>query len=121
MRRLLFVVLVTLEFLAVGPLAVAGASAPELASHPKVVNRTATARRQPSTPRWLAAAESACEQCAEKCSSKAQDCKDGSVKSCYLAAVCLCQCNLDAGGCGSSKEQLQQCVDDNQKLADELN
>ncbi|MBI4459655.1 MAG: hypothetical protein HY648_06320 [Acidobacteria bacterium] len=62
----------------------------------------------------------ACSQCANRCEGETQDCKNGSIKSCYLAAACLCQCNLDAGGCGSSKEALQQCVDGNQKAARDL-
>jgi hypothetical protein len=67
-----------------------------------------------------AAGQTACSQCENKCAGVTQQCKNGSIKSCYLAAVCLCQCNLDAGGCGSSTDALKQCVRDNQKSADAL-
>lgn len=58
-----------------------------------------------------------CAECPNQCQSHVNACKDGSVKECYLAAACLCQCNLDAGGCGSDKEALRQCVEDNNKNA----
>lgn len=65
-------------------------------------------------------AASECKDCTARCSGKIDECKQGGQKACYLAAACLCQCNLDEGGCGSSKEALQKCVDDNQKAAREL-
>jgi hypothetical protein len=83
--------------------------------------RAAVSRVASAAPEWLAVDAGACDDCADTCAARTQACKDGSIKSCYLAAVCLCQCNLDAGGCGSSKEQLRECIDENQKLADELN
>jgi hypothetical protein len=61
-----------------------------------------------------------CAQCSDKCSNYMEDCKKGGQASCYRAAACLCQCNLDAGGCGSSTDALQQCVDDNNKKAKDL-
>ena len=61
-----------------------------------------------------------CSECPRECASHVNACKDGSVKECYLAAACLCQCNLDAGGCGSDKEALRQCVEDNKKNARDL-
>jgi hypothetical protein len=64
--------------------------------------------------------QSPCEKCTDNCKARTDECKDGSVKACYLAAACLCQCNLDAGGCGSDKEALQKCVRDNEKNAREL-
>ncbi len=64
--------------------------------------------------------QNACGQCENRCSDKTRQCASGSIKACYEAAVCLCQCNLDAGGCGSSKDALQQCVRDNQRAADDL-
>jgi hypothetical protein len=63
---------------------------------------------------------SACSECTNTCKSKMDKCKEGSVKACYEAAACLCQCNLDAGGCGSSTEALRKCVADNKKLAKEM-
>lgn len=62
----------------------------------------------------------ACSECAGKCQHFVDDCKKGGQAACYRAAACLCQCNLDAGGCGSSREALQKCVDENTKRAKEL-
>jgi hypothetical protein len=62
--------------------------------------------------------ESPCASCGAKCQNYVDECKAGNQKSCYRAAACLCQCNLDAGGCGSDKEALQKCVDDNNKNAE---
>jgi hypothetical protein len=67
-----------------------------------------------------AVGQSACGQCEAKVAPLTQACKDGSIKSCYLAAAALCQCNLDAGGCGSDRDALRECVRDNKRLADEL-
>ena|ERR1041384_7486489 len=61
-----------------------------------------------------------CSECPKECESHINACKDGSVKECYLAAACLCQCNLDAGGCGSDKEALRKCVTENKKNARDL-
>jgi hypothetical protein len=55
-----------------------------------------------------------------KCDAPTHKCKDGSVKSCYEAAACLCQCNLDAGGCGSSTSSLRECIDKNKELARQM-
>jgi len=62
----------------------------------------------------------ACSECAASCQYRVDECKAGQMSSCYRAAQCLCQCNLDAGGCGSSHEALQRCVDENKKFADEM-
>jgi len=61
-----------------------------------------------------------CSKCEGKCKSWIDKCKDGGQYACYKAAACLCKCNLDAGGCGSSKEALQECYEKNEKLAKEL-
>lgn len=61
-----------------------------------------------------------CSKCEGKCKSWIDKCKDGGQRACYKAAACLCKCNLDAGGCGSSKEALQECYEKNEKLAKEL-
>jgi hypothetical protein len=68
----------------------------------------------------LPTAQNACGQCEAKVAPLVQACKDGSIKSCYQAAAALCQCNLDAGGCGSDREALRECVRDNNRLAAEL-
>ena len=61
-----------------------------------------------------------CSECEGKCKSWIDRCKAGGQYACYKAAACLCKCNLDAGGCGSSKEALQECYEKNEKLAKEL-
>jgi hypothetical protein len=71
-------------------------------------------------PSRAAAGQSGCSGCEQRCESRTRECKNGSVRSCYLAAACLCQCNLDAGGCGSSTSSLRECVQQNEKLAREL-
>lgn len=70
--------------------------------------------------RSASVSQSPCEKCGDTCQAKTDECKNGSVKACYLAAACLCQCNLDAGGCGSDKEALEKCVRDNEKNARDL-
>jgi len=40
-------------------------------------------------------------------------CAAGKAPACALANACLCQCELNAGGCGHAPSQLQQCVVDN--------
>jgi hypothetical protein len=70
--------------------------------------------------------DNACEDCAHaieeggKCYEQMSACKGGSVKACYLAAACACQCQLDAGGCGSDRDALKECVEKNEKLAQDL-
>jgi hypothetical protein len=61
-----------------------------------------------------------CSKCESKCESWIDKCKEGGQYACYKAAACLCKCNLDAGGCGSSKEALRECYEKNEKLAKEL-
>ena len=61
-----------------------------------------------------------CSKCEGKCKAWIDKCKNGGQYACYKAAACLCKCNLDAGGCGSSKEALQECYDKNEKAAKEL-
>lgn len=61
-----------------------------------------------------------CDSCPDRCAGETNECKAGSIKACYLAAACMCQCNLDAGGCGSEKDALRDCVRDNKKNARNL-
>lgn len=61
-----------------------------------------------------------CGDCTSECAPTMKECAAGGQADCYLAAACLCQCNLNEGGCGSSKDALQQCVDDNKKKAADL-
>ena len=65
-------------------------------------------------------AQQECSKCEGKCKNWIDKCQDGGQYACYKAAACLCKCNLDAGGCGSSKEALQECYEKNEKLAKEL-
>lgn len=73
-----------------------------------------------NTRSCVGAAPQECAKCEGKCKSWIDKCKDGSQYACYKAAACLCKCNLDAGGCGSSKEALQECYEKNEKAAKEL-
>ena len=61
-----------------------------------------------------------CAKCEGKCKAWIDKCKDGGQYACYKAVACLCKCNLDAGGCGSSKKALEECYQKNEKLAKEL-
>jgi hypothetical protein len=61
-----------------------------------------------------------CAQCESTCKSWIDQCKQGGQYACYKAAACLCKCNLDAGGCGSSKEALRECYEQNEKSARDL-
>ena len=61
-----------------------------------------------------------CAKCEGKCKTWIDKCKVGGQYACYKAAACLCKCNLDAGGCGSSKKALEECYEENEKLAREL-
>ena len=61
-----------------------------------------------------------CSECEGKCKPWIDKCKAGGQYGCYKAAACLCKYNLDAGGCGSSKEARQKCYEENEKLAKEL-
>ena len=61
-----------------------------------------------------------CAKCEGKCKTWIDKCKEGAQHACYKAAACLCKCNLDAGGCGSSKKALEECYEENEKLAREL-
>ena len=68
----------------------------------------------------LIEASSDCADCESRCDSWISKCKEGGQYGCYKAAACLCKCNLDEGGCGSSKEALRECYEENEKLAREL-
>jgi hypothetical protein len=61
-----------------------------------------------------------CAKCEDKCKTWIDKCKEGGQYACYKAAACLCKCNLDAGGCGSSKKALEECYEENEKLARKL-
>ena len=72
------------------------------------------------TTSCVGSAPQECAKCEGKCKAWVDKCKDGSQYACYKAAACLCKCNLDAGGCGSSKEALQECYERNEKAAKEI-
>ncbi|NVN97295.1 hypothetical protein HXX01_03650 [Candidatus Nomurabacteria bacterium] len=59
---------------------------------------------------------SACSQCTSRCKGYGKGMAD-----LYREAACLCQCNYDAGGCGSSRSFLLQCVRENNANAMKLN
>ena len=61
-----------------------------------------------------------CTKCEGKCKAWVEKCKDGSQYGCYKASACLCKCSLDAGGCGSSKQALEDCNEENEKRAKEV-
>jgi hypothetical protein len=82
----------------------------------QLAGRLACAFRAAATP----GGQTGCAGCESRCETQIRACKNGSIRSCYLAAACLCQCNLDAGGCGSSTTALRQCVEQNERLAQEL-
>lgn len=70
-----------------------------------------------------AVTSAACGQCASRCEALMSQCKSGAVpvqSACYLAAACLCRCNLDGGGCGSSEGFLRTCVLENESRARQL-
>jgi hypothetical protein len=79
---------------------------------------SADAAEVPETSTIFAAQE--CAKCEGKCKTWIDKCKEGRQYACYKAAACLCKCNLDAGGCGSSKKALEECYEENEKLAREL-
>ena len=64
--------------------------------------------------------QSACAACGDRCAARTRACQNGSVRACYEAAACLCECNLQAGGCGSSRDALEECVRENRKAAEQL-
>ena len=61
-----------------------------------------------------------CADCENRCDDWISKCKEGGQYACYKAAACLCKCNVDEGGCGSSKEALRECYEENEKQAREL-
>lgn len=79
----------------------------------------ATAKDQ-AAPTVVVELPQECAQCESKCKDWVDKCKEGGQYACYKAAACLCKCNLDAGGCGSSKEALKECYEQNEKSAREL-
>ena len=81
---------------------------------------TASAKAQADPATTLLKLPQECAQCENKCKAWIDKCKEGGQYACYKAAACLCKCNLDAGGCGSSKEALKECYEQNEKSAKEL-
>jgi len=73
-----------------------------------------------SSPTVMVPATPECSDCENRCEDWIDKCKEGGQYACYKAAACLCKCNLDEGGCGSSKEALRECYEQNEKLAREL-
>jgi hypothetical protein len=58
-----------------------------------------------------------CDACPGKCLAIKQKCNDGSVRDCFLAGACMCECKLAAGGCGSSPDELRSCISTNRAKA----
>lgn len=62
--------------------------------------------------------KAACDACRPKCSGHERRCRQPtSQRACYQASACMCQCFLNAGGCGMKKADLQRCVRDSNKRA----
>lgn len=85
---------------------------------PQMDNRHAPTSIDPTTS--IASTPAECADCENRCEAWMNKCKEGGQYACYKAAACLCKCNLDEGGCGSSKEALRECYEQNEKLAREL-
>ena len=66
---------------------------------------------KPMSPREIKAA---CDACKPACTSYRDECNGGKVESCFRAGVCMCQCKLNAGGCGSTEDSLRQCIANNE-------
>lgn len=73
-----------------------------------------------SSTTTIVSATADCADCEDRCEAWVNKCKEGGQYACYKAAACLCKCNLDEGGCGSSKDALRECYEQNEKLAREL-
>jgi uncharacterized membrane protein len=58
-----------------------------------------------------------CDDCPGKCLAIKQKCNDGSVRDCFLAGACMCECKLAAGGCGSTPDELRSCISTNRAKA----
>ncbi|MFC1611636.1 hypothetical protein ACFL6C_11810 [Myxococcota bacterium] len=58
-----------------------------------------------------------CNACPTDCAAHQDECNQGSVPACYRAGACMCQCKLDAGGCGEPLERLRECVAKNVEKA----
>lgn len=65
----------------------------------------------------VVASETECARCQKKCRPLTKKCAKGNQTACYKAAACLCRCNLNAGGCGSSKNALRECIESNERAA----
>ena len=73
-----------------------------------------------SSTTTIVSATADCADCEDRCEAWVNKCKEGGQYACYKAAACLCKCNLDEGGCGSPKDALRECYEQNEKLAREL-
>ncbi len=63
----------------------------------------------------------ACGACETTCASLKSSCAKDSMRSCYLAAACLCQCHLSGPNhCGSQPEALNRCISENEGSARKL-
>jgi hypothetical protein len=51
-----------------------------------------------------------CDACDAACRSDKEACSAGNDKACTRARGCLCNCQLESGGCGEPKEKLEKCV-----------
>lgn len=86
--------------------------------NPNSAHTQAATSIEPATA--IVSAPPECADCENRCESWIKGCKEGGQYACYKAAACLCKCNLDEGGCGSSKDALRECYEQNEKLAREL-
>ncbi len=59
----------------------------------------------------------ACDRCRARCAAHQGACNAGTVSSCYELGACLCECKLDAGGCGDSLTALTECIATNRARA----
>lgn len=57
-----------------------------------------------------------CTSCSKRCQGLTNSCS-GAPSDCYPAMACVCQCQLELGGCGKSEAALTQCVADNKSQA----
>jgi len=60
---------------------------------------------------------SRCDDCPGKCLAIKQKCNGGSVRDCFLAGACMCECKLASGGCGSTPDELRSCISTNRAKA----
>ncbi len=78
--------------------------------------------REPAVPRTRVVEvvpSTRCDDCPGTCLAIKQRCNGGSVKDCFLAGACMCECKLAAGGCGSTPDELRSCISTNRAKARE--